>query len=110
MILLALPHDVSGQRQRDAHAQSTFTPGEVWLDTEGQPINAHGGGMLYYDQTYYSGNKNDTSAFPTVMTQKQRVAGFRTSVQALARTPYVIGADWFQYYDEPRHGRGDGET
>lgn len=57
-----------------------------------------------------SGNKNDTSTFPTVMTQKQRVAGFRTSVQALARTLYVVGADWFQYYDEPRHGRGDGEN
>jgi hypothetical protein len=53
MILVALPHDASGQRQGDAHAQSAFTPGEIWLDTKGKPINAHGGGMLYYDQTYY---------------------------------------------------------
>jgi hypothetical protein len=56
-----------------------------------------------------SGNENSRGKFPTVATQKQRVVGFRTTVQALAQTPYVIGADWFQYYDEPRHGRGDGE-
>jgi hypothetical protein len=24
--------------------------------------------------------------------------------------PYVVGADWFQYYDEPTHGREDGEN
>ena len=35
-------------------AQHTeFCPGEVWSDTEGNPINAHGGGILYYEGTYY---------------------------------------------------------
>lgn len=34
-------------------AYSQFTPGEIWLDTEGKPINAHGGGVLYSDGTYY---------------------------------------------------------
>ncbi len=57
-----------------------------------------------------SGNKNNHSTFPTVTTQKQRVAGFCNTVNALARLPYVVGADWFQYYDEPRDGRGDGEN
>jgi hypothetical protein len=57
-----------------------------------------------------SGNKNDKSTFPTVKTQKARVTGFRNTLQALARLPYVVGADWFQYYDEPTHGRGDGEN
>ena len=28
-------------------------PGELWLDTGGRPINAHGGGMLFYQGTYY---------------------------------------------------------
>lgn len=27
--------------------------GDVWLDTDSNQINAHGGGMLYYDGTYY---------------------------------------------------------
>lgn len=57
-----------------------------------------------------SGNKNDPGIFPTVATQKERAAGFRNTVQALLRTPYVVGADWFQYYDEPTHGRSDGEN
>jgi len=26
------------------------------------------------------------------------------------KIPYVIGADWFQYYDEPAHERHDGEN
>ncbi len=31
----------------------SFRPGAVWLDTGGQPINAHGGGMLFHKGTYY---------------------------------------------------------
>lgn len=30
-----------------------FIPGEVWKDTDGNPINAHGGGLLYHDGAYY---------------------------------------------------------
>lgn len=36
-----------------AAARSVFRPGRVWLDTAGRPINAHGGGMLVHDGTYY---------------------------------------------------------
>jgi beta-galactosidase len=38
---------------QEAAAYTQFTPGEVWLDTDGKPINAHGGGVLYADGTYY---------------------------------------------------------
>lgn len=31
----------------------SFHPGQVWLDTEGKPIQAHGGSVLYEDGTYY---------------------------------------------------------
>jgi hypothetical protein len=57
-----------------------------------------------------SGNRNDSSGFPVVASQQERAAGFRNTLAALARTPYVIGADWFQYYDEPTFGREDGEN
>jgi hypothetical protein len=30
-----------------ARQNGAFQPGEVWLDEAGDPINAHGGGMLY---------------------------------------------------------------
>jgi len=32
---------------------SKFVPGEVWRDTDGNPINAHGGGLLFYAGVYY---------------------------------------------------------
>jgi hypothetical protein len=31
----------------------TFIPGKVWLDTDGNPIDAHGGGVLQHDGVYY---------------------------------------------------------
>lgn len=30
-----------------------FVPGETWMDSNGNPINAHGGGILYYQGVYY---------------------------------------------------------
>ncbi len=30
-----------------------FRPGEVWRDTDGKPINAHGGGVLFHEGVYY---------------------------------------------------------
>ena len=32
---------------------ATFQPGEIWYDTNQQRINAHGGGMMIHDGTYY---------------------------------------------------------
>ncbi len=32
---------------------NNFHPGQVWLDTNGKVINAHGGGILYFGDTYY---------------------------------------------------------
>ncbi len=36
-----------------AQKQSSFVPGEIWKDTKGNVINAHGGGILYHKGTYY---------------------------------------------------------
>jgi len=36
-----------------AEKYSSFLPGKIWLDDANVPINAHGGGILYYDKTYY---------------------------------------------------------
>jgi hypothetical protein len=57
-----------------------------------------------------SGDRNDHGIFPTVTTQRERAVGFRHSVEAFLRVPYVVGADWFQFYDEPGQGRYDGEN
>ena len=34
-------------------ADNNFYPGEVWLDNNGVHINAHGGGIVYYEGKYY---------------------------------------------------------
>jgi hypothetical protein len=57
-----------------------------------------------------TGNPNDSSNFPTVQTQRERSEGFTRTLVELTRLPYVVGADWFQYYDEPPKGRSDGEN
>jgi hypothetical protein len=56
-----------------------------------------------------SGCPNSHGMFPRVQTQAQRATAARTTLVELAQLPYVVGADWFQYYDEPPHGRFDGE-
>ncbi len=40
--------------------KTSFTPGKIWLDTAGNPIQAHGGGILYHEGIYYwfGENKN----------------------------------------------------
>ncbi|MEO5681757.1 MAG: glycoside hydrolase family 43 protein [Chitinophagaceae bacterium] len=33
--------------------QNSFQPGQLWNDVQGNPINAHGGGLLFYNGLYY---------------------------------------------------------
>lgn len=57
-----------------------------------------------------SGDK-DRARFPAlVRDQAARARGYQEMTARLARVPYVIGADWFQWMDEPSSGRlCDGE-
>ena len=36
----------------------SIRPGQVWLDTEGKRIQAHGGSVIYIDGTYYFYGEN----------------------------------------------------
>ena len=36
-----------------ASSPTEIVPGAVWRDTDGAPINAHGGGVLFHEGTYY---------------------------------------------------------
>ena len=101
--------DISSSNLNAAWNDGTFP--RYFLDT----LHALTGRPIVVSEFYMSaqqnrsGNKNKMSYFPTTGTQKERAAGFCNTLQALARLPYVVGADWFQYYDEPTHGRLDGE-
>lgn len=53
-VSLLIPIWCVGQTKSSAESATTeFHPGELWYDTSGTPINAHGGGFLYRDHTYY---------------------------------------------------------
>src|SRR5690606_30357662 len=34
-------------------AKNSFSPGAIWRDDQGNHINAHGGGILFHEGTYY---------------------------------------------------------
>ncbi|MEI6644988.1 MAG: glycoside hydrolase family 43 protein [bacterium] len=36
-----------------AASGTAFYPGRLWLDDQGTPINAHGGGVMFHEGTYY---------------------------------------------------------
>ncbi len=55
-----------------------------------------------------TGNRNNGHLM-TVATQDERAAGAAAATLNFAAIPEVVGAHWFQYYDHPRGGRGDGE-
>ena len=40
-------------RLPDTSLDSYFRPGQPWFDTNGQPINAHGGGVIFHKGRYY---------------------------------------------------------
>lgn len=57
-----------------------------------------------------SGNRNTFGFSAQVLDQQARADGYRLFTQRVARVPYIIGADWFQWSDEPPSGRTtDGE-
>ena len=47
-----------------ASKAQTIRNGEIWPDTDGTHINAHGGGILHYGDTYYwfGEHKSDTTS------------------------------------------------
>lgn len=73
--LLALPFALLGCARPELappESRRPFAPGEPWLDTDGQPIEAHAGGILRVGDVYYwygenhrlgSGNKTGISAY-----------------------------------------------
>lgn len=53
LALLLLATSISACKQNTTTMNTPIVSGEVWLDTEGNQINAHGGGVLYHEGTYY---------------------------------------------------------
>jgi hypothetical protein len=48
--------------------------------------------------------------FPTLATQTERAHALGTYLRRVLARPYLLGAHWFQYMDQPATGRFDGEN
>ena len=53
IILTALLFNFTAKAQSTAPNYTAFYPGEIWKDTDGNHINAHGGGIMFKDGKYY---------------------------------------------------------
>ena len=49
VLILSFSYSCIGQKTK----YNSFKPGALWLDNNNQHINAHGGGFLYHNKTYY---------------------------------------------------------
>jgi len=82
-----------------------------------ETLHRHSGGqpVIVSEYSFHaldgrSGNRNTFGFSAQVADQAARAQGYRDMTTRLARLPYVIGADWFQWMDEPPSGRlRDGE-
>lgn len=53
MLMIACGARILAQESAGLSSAPPFRPGELWPDTAGVPINAHGGGFLFRNGTYY---------------------------------------------------------
>ncbi|HEX8325011.1 MAG TPA: hypothetical protein VF595_13995 [Tepidisphaeraceae bacterium] len=100
----------------DAQSLNYYVP-DAQLDPEmfammyresGQPIILSEYGFHALDNR--SGARNTCGFQAQVPDQQARAEAYQLFTSRLARVPYVVGADWFQWSDEPPSGRGsDGE-
>jgi hypothetical protein len=56
-----------------------------------------------------TGNLNRFGPWVDVQTQEDRANNYRKYLDKIMARPYVIGIQWFQYFDQPAFGRNDGE-
>jgi hypothetical protein len=77
-------------------------------DLSGQPIIISE--YSFHSLDGHSGDQDTVGFSAQVPDQQARADGYRLFTTRLARVPFIIGADWFQWSDEPASGRAtDGE-
>ena len=53
LILLILFFNLDLLQAQDMGSKTKILPGKLWNDSRGEPINAHGGGVIYHKGMYY---------------------------------------------------------
>ncbi len=113
----APPEVVAASREYTDAQSINYYPADAKLDREmframhelsGQPVIVTEYSFHALDNR--SGARNTFGFDAQVPDQQARADGYRLMTTRLARVPFVIGADWFQWMDEPPSGRSrDGE-
>ena len=70
-----------------AQKNTAFIPGQVWNDMDGNPINAHGGGLLYHNGTYYW--YGEYKKGKTILPDWATWECYRTDVLKPANLPFI---------------------
>lgn len=99
------PH---GKDQKRDVFKSLFT--DNWLE---EYYRAGGKPILITETSFKamdSGLPNKGGASVAVSSQKDRTELFEWFLKGVAEKPYIVGYHWFQYADQPKQGRFDGES
>jgi len=84
---------------------SPIKPGEIWPDNRGQPINAHGGGMLFHEGAYPAGHLGEPTGEADASSVQFRAS--KRKLQWLALTDNAgQGVALLQVAGTPLTGRG----
>ncbi|MDH8702591.1 hypothetical protein M2138_001958 [Dysgonomonadaceae bacterium PH5-43] len=91
-LLLLLPTLAYSQQH------NSFTPGEIWKDTDGVHINAHGGGILFFNNTYYwfgeyKNEKNNSAEHGVTCYSSVDLYNWKNEGIALSVAPEGSGSD-----------------
>jgi hypothetical protein len=108
---------VRAQRGRTDAVSINYYPSDAKLDADMFPMVTREADqpIIITEYSFHSldgrsGNRNTFGFSAQVLDQQARADGYKLFTQRLARVPYIIGADWFQWMDEPPSGRTmDGE-
>lgn len=115
MLLLACFAIPSASAQTVRLQHNAIVPGERWLDNRGLPIQAHGGGILHWKDSYYwvgedrSQSNDPEKRYVACYASKDLVHWtFLGQILALA-DPEHLGTDWVlerpKLYHNPRTGK-----
>jgi hypothetical protein len=113
-----IPEVVRGQAGQTDAVSINYYVGDARLDRQlfeslhrdsgGQPVMI--GEYSFHALDGRSGNRNTFGFVAQVPDQQARADGYKLMTERLAAVPYIVGADWFQWNDEPPSGRtSDGE-
>jgi hypothetical protein len=80
----------------------------MMYQASGQPIVVSE--YSFHAMDGHSNNQDSVGFSAQVPDQQARADGYRLMTSRLARVPFIVGGDWFQWCDEPPQGRAsDGE-